>query len=169
MRQLGKQGFAVTDRAEYTTLHLDHVDRGIVIAAIGRSATVLEQQAFEPAIAVFETALERKQIPLHWRYQVLFRLGKCYEKAGNPNKALETWYDCLNTEQDPERPMSPEEYDWYFRAGDSAWLMLVDRKNWKAAIAIARRLGKIPGPRAQVALERARKLELQHFIWDDSE
>ena len=40
----------VGDRAEHAALHLDHLDRGVVVAAVGRAAAILEQQAFEAAV-----------------------------------------------------------------------------------------------------------------------
>ena len=41
------------DRAEHAALHLDHLERVVVVALVGRAAAVLQQHAFEAAVVGF--------------------------------------------------------------------------------------------------------------------
>jgi tetratricopeptide (TPR) repeat protein len=121
-----------------------------------------------PVIQVFEDALKLPDISTKWKNQCLYRLGESYEKAGNNAKALVSYYDCLNNWQSTTEQMPPGAYEWYYRCGQAAMRILESQENWPAAISIARRVGKFPGQRAQEALDHARQLELEHFIWDES-
>ena len=40
----------IANRAEHAALHLDHLERVVVIAFVGRAAAILQQQAFEAAV-----------------------------------------------------------------------------------------------------------------------
>ena len=50
MEGLSSEGGGVRHRAEDAALHLDHLDRGEVVAVVGGAAAILEQQAFVAAV-----------------------------------------------------------------------------------------------------------------------
>src|SRR5882757_4592675 len=52
-RQLSDEGDRVRHRAEDAALHLDHLDRGQMIAVVGRPAAILQHHAFEAAVVGF--------------------------------------------------------------------------------------------------------------------
>src|SRR5947209_3798738 len=49
-RQLGDEGRRVRHRAEDAALHLDHLDRGEMVAVVGRAAAILQKHAFEATV-----------------------------------------------------------------------------------------------------------------------
>jgi hypothetical protein len=62
-----------------------------------------------------------------------------------------------------QRPMSWEYVD---RCVFNALALLENNKRWESAIALARKIASLGGPRAKEAEERARRLTLEHFIFD---
>src|SRR5207302_4717378 len=47
------ESIGIGDRAENASLHFNHLNRGLVISAIGGSGAIRQQQTLEPAIVGF--------------------------------------------------------------------------------------------------------------------
>ncbi|MEM0895869.1 MAG: tetratricopeptide repeat protein, partial [Verrucomicrobiota bacterium] len=122
-------------------------------------------EGMAPAIEVFASGVKSTGIPQRWRLELLYRLGKSHEKAGDPEQAIAAYYAALQLPEENENELRPEEYTWFYRCGDAALRILEERKNAKAAIAICDRLRSIAGPRAQEAADRAERLRLESFEW----
>ncbi|MEM9479392.1 MAG: tetratricopeptide repeat protein [Verrucomicrobiota bacterium] len=122
-------------------------------------------EGMAPAIEVFEKGIDHEEVPLRWRFELLYRLGKSFEKAGDLEQAINAYYSALQLPQDRAVELRPEEYSWFYRCGDAALRILEEQKNTKAAIAICDRLREVAGPRAQEAAARAEKLRLESFEW----
>jgi TolA-binding protein len=140
-------------------------EKGQVLFIAGEATA----DGMKPAIDTFRSALAHPTISRKWRYEADYRLGRCLERAGDTDAALATYYEAIHRPTGEDPSMAPAEYEWYFRCGESAQRLLEARDNWQAAIAIYRQLGAIPGPRAQYALDRARTLELKHFVWPEDQ
>jgi hypothetical protein len=68
----------------------------------------------------------------------------------------------------PQGKDNPQEFKWYYRAGFEAIRIKEATGNQQgiiAAIAIADRLARTPGPRADEARKTGQRLRLEHFIW----
>lgn len=74
-------------------------------------------------------------------------------------QAFEAYYSVLETTTEPA------EWEYFEKCGFKALELLEKAKRWQAAIAIAQKIASFNGPRAQVAAERARKIQLDQMVW----
>lgn len=116
----------------------------------------------EEAVGEFRGLAAEEGVPAHWRNQALYKIGKAWEGAKNPEQALEAFYKVL------EMPGSAEagEFFWVFKAGFDASRLLEGRGQWRDAVALYERLGGMGGPRSGEALARARQIRLERFLWE---
>jgi tetratricopeptide (TPR) repeat protein len=96
------------------------------------------------------------------RNEALTRAAAASEQAGDFDAALADYYAVLNA----PRAAQPE-YFWYYKAGFEAAKMLADRNRLKEAAAIYDKMAAAPGPRADDAKQRVKRLRLENFIWED--
>lgn len=139
---------------------------------------VKDVKHFDQAIAAFNELAGQADATASWRNQALYWKGKCFEKQSefleNQNmqteslakqsEALAVFYDVI---QPPENRGSGPEYLWYYKAGFDAAQILESQKQWKAAIAIYRKMAALDGPRSAEARDREKRLRLEHFIWEE--
>ena len=97
-----------------------------------------------------------------WRNQALYRLAKCHESAKNLQKAKDAYYSVFDTKTTPVT-----DYLWFYRAGFQLLELLKEEKQWDAAINVASRLAESTGPRAREAQEKAERLKLDQFRWEN--
>ena len=123
-------------------------------------------EALDQAIQTFDSIIQNKEAPLQWRNQASVRKGKCLERAGKTNTALEVYYDVVRAGP-LSSPGAPPEFLWLYRSGFEAIRLLESQEDWKGAIGIAEKLSEYGGSRSQEAFDLATRLRLQHFVWDE--
>ncbi len=101
----------------------------------------------------------------YWRNRATWFLGRAAEIAGDSAEALEIWYGVIDSHFLPDQPV-PETY-WSFRCAISAIELLGRQENWRAAAALAERIGRSEAPRAREARAIAQRIRLEHFLWED--
>lgn len=101
----------------------------------------------------------------YWRNRSAWFLGRAAEIAGDSAEALEIWYSVIDSHFLPGQPV-PETY-WSFRCAISAIELLGRLENWRAAAALAERIGRSEAPRAREARTIAQRIRLEHFLWED--
>lgn len=108
--------------------------------------------------------LNTPALPLAWKLRTLFQRAQIEERLNDPTAALQDYYAII-----AEIPSSPQRKDWYwhYQAGFSALHLLETQKNWQAAIKLAKSMAESGGPRAEEALNRARKIRLENFVWGE--
>ncbi len=111
--------------------------------------------------------LEMPNIPLHWKFKALAQRAQFAEKQGNLNAALEDYLSILQYAPTNDQASSRKDWFWFYSAGFSALHILELRQDWQAALDLAIRLSKTSGPKAADAANRARRIRLEHFIWND--
>jgi outer membrane protein assembly factor BamD (BamD/ComL family) len=119
-------------------------------AQLDAASDLLKQLAADPEITSF------------WQNQALYKRARCFQKSGKSGEALTALYDIIAKRNETE----PEFY-WYYRAGFDAAQMIEERGDWSSAVGIYRKIAAAPGPRAAEAAERARRLRLEHFVWEE--
>jgi len=82
-------------------------------------------------------------------------------QQAQPDAALVIFYDILNS-----AGTGPRETFWFAKAGFDAAALVESRQQWKSAVGIYEKMAAIPGPHAEQAKQRVRKLRLEHFLWD---
>ena len=138
-------------------------------ALCGKADVLYEMGATDPpnyrrAIDLYQQLASEPGVPAHWRNQAEFKKGKALEKLDNKPAALATYYSVLDETASPERQ---HEFFWYYKAGFSAAHLLEETSDWKAAVAVYRKLAAVGGARSEEAKTRLTQLRLEHFLWDE--
>ncbi|MCB1099104.1 MAG: tetratricopeptide repeat protein, partial [Verrucomicrobiae bacterium] len=140
-------------------------ERKAILCSLGE--TLFSQSAKDPdklpeAEKIFLEAAGGPEDSPSWRNQSLYRLAKCYERAGNPQGAKDAYFKVFDTAAVPV-----PDYTWFYRAGSQLFELLKAEKNWDAAIAIATKLadaqGSGQGPRAKEFAQKAERLKLEYY------
>ncbi len=122
------------------------------------------------AIQVFASALEISDLALATRSEILFRKAKSHEMLGQLEETLKCLHEVMNNSSTPLNGNEQKDFKWYYRAGFEA-IRLKEASGGPqsiiAAIAIADRLARTPGPRSDEARKASQRLRLEHFIWDE--
>ncbi|HVE16175.1 MAG TPA: hypothetical protein VNB29_05535, partial [Chthoniobacterales bacterium] len=96
------------------------------------------------------------------RNEALTQAAAAFEQAGDSDGALAAYYEVLTAPRDKQ-----PEYFWYYRAGFEAAKLLSDQGKFREAAAIYEKMAAAPGPRAEEAKDRVKRLRLENFIWED--
>lgn len=116
------------------------------------------------ALKCFDEVIQ-SAAPDFWKQQAMVRKGTCQETLNDEPGAIESYYEAMNLT--PSGEGAEADYHWFFRAGEKAMRLLEAKSNWKASVAIARKLSEAPGPQATVARERANRLITEHFLAEE--
>ena len=123
----------------------------------------------EEAVTLLRSMLADKALPYLWAGRCSVLLATGLRDLGRHAEAQEACYDVINIGSNPvTAPANPMEYQWYYRAGFLAVELLEQGQQWEAAARMAEKLARSGGDRAQEAAERASKIRLKHYLWDDS-
>ena len=64
-------------------------------------------------------------------------------------------------------PGTAADHFWFYKAGLEAGRLLEEQKDWSAAIAVYDKMASAEGPQREDIKQRARRLRLEHFIWEN--
>ncbi len=121
----------------------------------------------EKALEYYDQLLALKNLPASSRNRAHYVSGQALEKLGRTKEALESYYRVINRNFDPEAT-SPLEWKWYDKCGiEGALVLLQKQERWIAAIKLSEKIGKSGSPRADDALEIAKRIGLEHFIFQE--
>ena len=123
-----------------------------------------DPENYRRAIEFYERLANEPGVPAHWRNQAEFKKGKALEKLNDKPAALTTYYGVV---EDGMRPDRQQEFFWFYKAGFNAAHLLEEANDWKAAVAVYRKLGAVGGTRSDEARARLTQLRLEHFLWDE--
>lgn len=153
------------------TRRLGDVDRAwvLVTKADAYAASADEKSGLQQARALCSEALSLANLPAAWRYRILMQRARLAEKLGDIDDALADYRTILTA--DPSALPSPKRKDWYWynAAGFASVDLLLKKGDYAAAVALAEDMGRKPGTRAREAAEWARRIRLEHFVWDAPE
>lgn len=94
--------------------------------------------------------------------EALAKAGLALEMAGRREEAIQTLYRVFI-----DSPAGQDGGFWFYKAGFDAARMLEEDKAWKEAIAVYEKLAGSGGPRSAEAREKANRLRLANFLWED--
>lgn len=151
---------------------LDGVDRAWVLATKAEAFAAspsADEAGLEKARELCAEALAIPGLPPAWRYRTLIQRARLAEKLGRLDEALADYRAILTA--DPSALPSPRRKDWYWynAAGFASVDLLVKKGDYRAAAALADEMARKPGTRAREAAEWARRIRLEHFVWDEEE
>ena len=118
------------------------------------------------AVGDFDQVITSSDSSQYWKQQALVRKGACLENLKQDAAALEAFTEAMNLTH-LNLSTNESDYHWFFRAGGKAMRLLESKKQWEAAVLIARKMAEAPGPQADAARDRASRLTTEHFLWQD--
>jgi TolA-binding protein len=127
------------------------------LVALGKT----DPKQFAAAIATYDQVIATAAAPPSWRNQAAYKKAKTLEQQDQSDAALVIFYDILKN-----AATGPRETFWFAKAGFDAAALVESRQQWKSAVGIYEKMAAIPGPHAEQARQRVRKLRLEHFLWD---
>jgi len=127
------------------------------LVAMGKA----DVKTFASAIATYDQIIATEGASPTWKNQASYKKAKTLEQQAQPDAALVIFYDILNS-----AATGPRETFWFAKAGFDAAALVESRQQWKSAVGIYEKMAAIPGPYAEQAKQRVRKLRLEHFLWD---
>lgn len=149
-----------------------HPDSPWAVQALGRKGDSLftlgtdDPARYAEAIAIYKSLLARPGLSFDMQLQAAYKIGRCHEKAGQVEAALETYYrkGVLAYAEARSQGTWPNERAkaWFARAALSAADLYEQREEWGVAVAILQRMAREKVPGSAEALERARKLAEDH-------
>jgi tetratricopeptide (TPR) repeat protein len=124
-----------------------------------------EAGRYEEALVVYTKLLTSKDLPAALKHRLHYLRGLTLEQLSRDGEALDSYYQVLES---PElgKQRSPEEWYQFERAAFKGLTLLEARGRWQAAVAFAEKIAGFQGPRSREAAERAKKLRLEHMIWE---
>ncbi|MEO6788144.1 MAG: tetratricopeptide repeat protein, partial [Chthoniobacteraceae bacterium] len=127
------------------------------LVAMGKA----DPKNFAAAIATYDQIIATEGASPTWKNQAAYKKAKTLEQQDQRDAALVILYDILKNSA-----TGPRETFWFAKAGFDAAALVESRQQWKSAVGIYEKMATIPGPHAEQARQRIRKLRLEHFLWD---
>jgi len=124
-----------------------------------------EAGRYEEALAIYTKLLTNKELPAALAHRLHYLRGLTLEQLNREAEALDSYYQVLES-RELGKQRSPEEWYQFERTAFKGLTLLEVRGRWRAAVAIAEKIAGFQGPRAREAAERAKKLRLEHMIWE---
>jgi TolA-binding protein len=136
-------------------------------AIIGKSDALMLLAKSDPskldvALAVLEQLAGDTDAAARWRQQAIYKKGKVFEALNRPIDMLQAYNEVL----DQNLNGTAHDYFWFYKSGFEAGRHFEQRQNWSSAIAIYEKIARLKGPRSQEAADSARRIRVDHFIWE---
>lgn len=139
--------------------HAALMEKGDTLFALGAAGKAGQ---FEAAAQAYAALAGRADAPADWRDQAACKKAAALAQAGRPEEALAEYRAIL------ARPAGEgADTFWFYKAGLEAALLLEQQRDWPAAIAVYDQLASAEGPQREELRQRARRLRLEHFIWEN--
>ncbi|MGI8601751.1 MAG: tetratricopeptide repeat protein [Verrucomicrobiales bacterium] len=120
------------------------------------------------AEAAFHAVARDADAPAAVRTQALCRKGDCLRVQNRTSEALGAYLEAASAAIGPiDQRATENEMTWPLRAAFSALALYEQDQDWKGALELASTLSELSGPAGRTARERANRLRLEHFVWED--
>lgn len=149
-----------------------HPDSPWTADALGRKGDALftlgtdDQSRYQEGIAVYNALLARPGLPLDSQLQAAYKAGRCHEKSGQAEQALDLYYRAvvLRFLEAREAGTWPNERAraWFSRAALSAADLFEQQEQWASAISVLSRMAHEDVQGRTEAADRAKRLRLAH-------
>jgi len=90
------------------------------------------------------------------------------ERVGDIDGAIQIGYEAMAIDdRDLLEMTDPASLNWLYRVGFTCYRLLESQGRHEAAVSVLERMGRTRGSRSEDAREKAEKLRLKHFLWED--
>ncbi len=117
---------------------------------------------FEEAANIYGIISAQADAPADWRDQAACKRAAALARAGKTAAALAIYREVL-----ARPPGESADPFWFHKAGLEAGRLLEEQQDWPAAIAVYDQMAQAPGAQRDELKQRARRLRLEHFIWEN--
>ena len=117
---------------------------------------------FSAAATVYAGLASDLSAPADWRDQAACKRAAALAKTGQTEAALAAYREVLD-----RSPGTGADPFWFYKAGLEAGRLLEEQKEWSAALAVYDKMASADGPQREEIKQRARRLRLEHFIWEN--
>lgn len=171
-QRMGQYRQAIETLDRFLTRKLSRQMRSLALSIQAEAYSSLtgpdeEKGALDKARGLCTQILETPNLMPWWRFSILSQRAQYAERAGDSDAALEDYYAILSYFPDVQS-LNRKDWYWFYTAGFSAIHILENKQDWANAFAIAMRLSRTTGSRAAEARNIARRIQSEHFIWNDS-
>ena len=119
------------------------------------------------AINLCTEILDTPNQGLAWKFKALTQRAQFYERMNEQKKALDDYASILAHTPSGSSANKRRDWHWFYNAGFASIRLLGQLQDWDGALALAKKLAQTSGPRAREAAAYARRIQLEHFIWQD--
>lgn len=134
------------------------IGKGDTLKLLGKN----NGDSYRAAIATWNQVATDPAAPANWSNQARWKMGIAWEKLGDKDAALKSFYTVLSGQKPGD-----EEFLWLYKSGFDAARILEKQQAWREAIAVYEDLAKMGGPRSEDARNRVNRLRLDNLIWAD--
>ena len=138
--------------------HAALMEKGDVLAAMGNDLP----EKLRDAAKVYRALSTDTTAPPDWRDQAACKHAATLARQGQTDEALAAYREVLR-----RPPGTATDQFWFYKAGLEAARLLETQRDWPAAIAIYDQMASADGPQREELSQRARRLRLEHFIWEN--
>lgn len=124
-------------------------------------------ETLKKAISLCTEILSTPKLGLAWKFKALTQRAQFYERLNTPEKALDDYAEILAHTPSGDSANKRRDWHWFYNAGFASIRILEQRQDWSTAFALAKKLAQTSGPRSREAAAYARRIQLEHFIWQD--
>ena len=119
------------------------------------------------AINLCTEILDTPNLGLAWKFKALTQRAQFYERMNEQKKALDDYASILAHTPSGSSANKRRDWHWFYNAGFASIRLLGQLQDWDGALALAKKLAQTSGPRAREAAAYARRIQLEHFIWQN--
>ncbi|MFC5050251.1 tetratricopeptide repeat protein [Rubritalea spongiae] len=138
---------------------------GVLLATALHTQGSEDSGQYAKAVAVYDQLLKHPSLPLAWSNQIHYMKGQTLESMGEDEAALNSYYIVINREN-IDTTEGQQEWKWFYQCAFKAIALLEKNKNYRAAVAVAKKVASYGGPETESYQKRARALEMEHMIWE---
>jgi predicted negative regulator of RcsB-dependent stress response len=138
--------------------HAARMERADILFALGAA----DPKKLDEAAAAYELVSSDQTAPPDWRDQAACKRAAALARRGQAEKALALYREILD-----RPPSRGADQFWFLKAGLEAARLLEEQKDWAAAVAVYDQLASASGAQREDLEQRARRLRLEHFIWEN--
>lgn len=119
---------------------------------------------YEEAQVSYEGVLQNPQTTVDLRLQAEYKIGRCYEKRGRMDDALNQYLEVVYGYLADSEQQNAAAAVWFARAAFSAAAIKETQEQWREAIHIYQRIVEAGVPAAADAQQRIQRIRLEHWL-----